>query len=80
MIENISSKGAYFCLDSGVAVGSPMNIIIEIPGEAGGGKKMRLCLKGIAVRLEEGLKRGKHQGVAVRFNKEYKFIPAGIAD
>ena len=34
-IENISASGAYFCLESGVAVGSRLNIIIDIPEKSG---------------------------------------------
>lgn len=79
-VENISSKGAFFGLDSGVSVGSKINIIIEIPEEAGGGRKMKLRLGGITVRLEETSRKGKRQGVAVRFKKDYKLIPADDSD
>ena len=79
-VENISSKGAFFCLDSGISVGSKINIIIDIPEEAGGGRKLKLRLGGITVRLEETDKKGKRQGVAVRFKKDYKLIPADGSD
>jgi len=74
-IENISSTGAYFCLDSGVAVGSKLNVMIELPSELGGGKKMRLLLGGITIRLEEVSAKSKRQGVAMRFKRDYKVIP-----
>jgi hypothetical protein len=80
VVENISSKGAFFCLDSGVSVGSKINIIIDIPEEAGGGRKLKLKLGGITVRLEEALKKGKRQGVAVRFHKDFKLIPDDGSD
>ncbi len=73
-IENISSTGAYFCLDSGVAVGSKLNVMIDLPPELGGGKKMKLLLGGITIRLEEANKRSKRQGVAVRFKKDFKVV------
>jgi len=76
-IENISSTGAYFCLDSGVAVGSKLNVIIELPPELGGGQKMKLLLGGITIRLEEVDKKDKRQGVAVRFKKDFKVLPKG---
>ncbi|MBN2198820.1 MAG: PilZ domain-containing protein [Candidatus Aminicenantes bacterium] len=79
-VENISSKGAFFCLDSGLSVGSKVNIIIDIPEQAGGGRKLKLRLGGITVRLEETGKQGKRQGVAVRFKKDYKLIPADGSD
>jgi hypothetical protein len=75
-IENISSSGAYFCLESGVSVGSRLNIIINIPKEAGGRKNLKLLLGGITIRLEEAKKRGKRQGVAVRFHRDYRLIPS----
>jgi hypothetical protein len=73
-LENISASGAYFCLDSGVVVGSRLNLMIELPKQLTGGKPLKLNLGGITVRLEEPDKRGKRQGVAIRFNKEFKFV------
>jgi len=73
-IENISSTGAYFCLESGVAVGSKLNVIIDLPPEVGGGKSTRLLLGGITIRLEEVDKKDKRQGVAVRFKRDFKVI------
>ncbi|MDD8015130.1 MAG: PilZ domain-containing protein [Acidobacteriota bacterium] len=74
-LENISSSGAYFCLDSGVIVGSKLKLIIDLPKELTEGEKMNLFLGGITVRLEEPNQKNKKQGVAVRFNKEFKFRP-----
>ncbi len=76
-IENISATGAYFCLDSGVVVGSKLNLMIDLPRKLTGGKDIKLSLGGITVRLEEPDKKGKKQGVAIRFNKDFKFIEAG---
>lgn len=75
-IENISATGAYFCLDSGVVVGSKLNLMIDLPRQLTGGKDIKLRLGGITVRLEEPDKKGKKQGVAIRFNKDFKFIEA----
>jgi c-di-GMP-binding flagellar brake protein YcgR len=74
-LENISSGGAYFCIDSGVVVGSKLNLIIELPRKLTEGKKMRMRLGGITVRLEKPNKRSKKQGVAVRFSKNFRVIP-----
>jgi hypothetical protein len=76
-LENISSTGAYFCLDSGVIVGSRLNLMIELPKNLTGGQEIKLNLGGITVRLEEPDKKGKRQGVAIRFNKDFKFVEAG---
>ena len=77
-IENISSKGVYFSLDSGVIIGSKLNLVIDMPKELGGGKKLKLCLGGLTVRLEELDKKTKKQGVALRFHKKYKLLPKDL--
>ncbi len=74
-LENISSTGAYFCLDSGVVVGSKLNLVLELPKELTEGRKMNMRLGGITVRLEKPDKKTKKQGVAVRFNKDFRIIP-----
>ncbi len=73
-LENISSTGAYFCLDSGLCVGSRLNLRIDLPKEATGGKKMKLQIGGMTIRLEKPDIKGKKQGVAVRFSKNFKFV------
>lgn len=73
-LKNISSAGAYFCLDSGVVVGSKLNLLIDLPKEATEGKKLKLQIGGITVRLEKPDKETKKQGVAIRFHKNFKFI------
>jgi c-di-GMP-binding flagellar brake protein YcgR len=76
-LENISSGGAYFSLDSGVVVGSKLNLFIELPEKLADGKRMRLRIGGITVRLEKPNKKTKHQGVAVRFSDDlFKVVPA----
>ncbi len=75
-LENISATGAYFCLDSGVVVGSRLNLIIDLPKNLTGGKDIKLNLGGITIRLEEPDKRGKRQGVAIRFSKDFRFVEA----
>ncbi len=77
-IENISSKGVYFSLDSGVIIGSKLNLVIDMPKELGGGKKLKLNLGGLTVRLEELDKKTKKQGVALRFHKKYKIMPKDL--
>lgn len=75
-LENISSGGAYFTLDSGVVVGSKLNLYIELPDKLADGKKLRMRVGGITVRLEKPDKRTKRQGVAVRFSDDmFKVVP-----
>jgi c-di-GMP-binding flagellar brake protein YcgR len=76
-LENISSGGAYFSLDSGVVVGSKLNLYIELPEQLADGKRLRLRIGGITVRLEKPDKKTKRQGVAVRFSDDlFKVVPA----
>jgi c-di-GMP-binding flagellar brake protein YcgR len=76
-LENISSTGGYFCLDAAVTVGSRLNLVIEVPSELSPDKKVKLQLGGLAVRLEKPDKKGKKQGVALRFSKKFNFITEG---
>ncbi len=76
-LTNISSGGAYFHLDSAVVVGSKVKLSIEIPKELAEGNKVRLEVAGLTIRLQKPEKRGKKQGVAVRFARGFKFLPAG---
>jgi hypothetical protein len=73
-LQNISATGAYFCLDSGVIVGSRLNLMISLPENLTGGRKVKLNLGGITVRLEEPDQKGKRQGVAIRFSKDFRFV------
>ena len=53
LLENISSGGAYFTLDSGVVVGSKLNLFIELPEKLADGKRLKMRIGGITVRLEK---------------------------
>ncbi len=53
IIENISSGGAYFCLNAGVVLGSKLNLLIHLPDKLTEGRKMRLKIEVTAVRLEK---------------------------
>jgi len=75
-LENISSGGAYFCLDSGIVVGSKLNLMIELPEKLTEGQPLKLRIGGITVRLEKPDVKSKRQGVAVRFNRDFKVVPA----
>jgi c-di-GMP-binding flagellar brake protein YcgR len=73
VLENISSTGAYFILDTSLVVGSKVNLVIELPSEITEGRKIKLCLDGVTVRLEKKGKKSRKQGVAVRFRKDFRF-------
>lgn len=68
---NISSTGAYFYLDSAITIGSKLELSIDMPAKLSEGKPLQLRLEGEAVRLEKSDFKGKKQGVALRFYKEF---------
>ena len=73
-LENISSGGAHFCLDSGVVVGSKINLVIDLPKALTENNKVKLRIGGITVRLDKPDRKNKKQGVAIRFRKGFRFI------
>ena len=75
-IRNISATGALLRLDKGIDVGTKLKLSIEIPKRATEGEKVRLQIGGITIRLEKPDRKGKKQGVAVRFSKDFKFVGA----
>jgi hypothetical protein len=75
-IRNISSTGAYLYLLAPVIIGTKLTLVIFLPRQVTDGKQVRLRIDGITVRMEKPPKTARKQGVAVRFNKEYRFVPA----
>jgi len=73
-LKNISSGGAYFSLDSGVTVGSKLNLVIDLPSNLTEGKKVSLRLGGLTVRLSKDRGPGKKQGIALCFDEDFQFI------
>lgn len=73
-LKNISSGGAYFTLDSGVTVGSKLNLTIDLPANLTEGKKVRLRLGGLTVRLNKDKGPGKKQGIALCFDEDFQFL------
>jgi c-di-GMP-binding flagellar brake protein YcgR len=76
-LRNISATGAYFSLDSGLVVGSKLNLVIALPKKLTEGREVKLNVGGITVRLEQPDVKGKRQGVAIRFDKDFRFIEGG---
>jgi len=74
-LENISSGGAYFTLDSGSS-SVQAEPVHRASREVADGKKLRMRVGGITVRLERPDKKTKRQGVAVRFSDDmFKVVP-----
>ena len=74
ILKNISSGGAYFSLDSGVTIGSELNLVIDIPNNLSEGKKIKLQLGGLTVRLKKSTAKDKNQEIALCFNEDFQFI------
>jgi c-di-GMP-binding flagellar brake protein YcgR len=75
-LTNISSGGAYLLLNTAITVGSKVILTVNLPKELTEGQKVLLVVPGLTVRLQKPEKRGKRQGVAVRFGKGFRFLPA----
>lgn len=73
-LDNISSGGAFFQLASSIVVGSKFDLLIVLPKSITDGRKLQLKIHGKAVRLERPRLKGKKQGVAVRFSKDFGFV------
>jgi len=74
ILKDISSGGAYFSLDSGVTIGSELNLVIDIPNNLTEGKKVQLQLGGLTVRLKKSTSKDKKQEIALCFNEDFQFI------
>jgi len=74
IVENISSGGAFFSIDSGVTLESKLELIIELPEKVTGRQKTILRLEGKTVRLEKLDKKQKTQGIALSFDEEFQFV------
>jgi hypothetical protein len=76
-LKNISATGAYFTLDAGIVVGARLRFSIDLPKEITEGSKVQLQVDGTAVRLDTPTRKGKKQGIAARFGKDFVFVTGG---
>ncbi len=72
-LENISSSGAFFGLDSGITLGSKLVLVVDLPKKIMEGDKTLLRLSGSIVRLKK-ISGEKKQGIALAFDEEYEFL------
>lgn len=75
-LENISSTGAFFGLDSAVTIGSKLTLVISLPKKITEGDKTLLRLTGKIIRLKK-IAGEKKQGIALAFDEEYEFLSGG---
>jgi len=73
-LENISSKGTYFPLESNITLGSKLTLFVELPAKLTKHKKTKLHISGTVVRLERLEKNKGKFGIALDFDKDFQFI------
>ena len=71
--RDLSSSGIFLYLDSKIAAGTEMEMILILPAELTQGEKRWVCCQASVVRVEEGGKDGQ-VGVAARV-RSMDFLP-----
>jgi hypothetical protein len=74
VLVDISSGGARFGLHAPIVVGAKLKIVVDVPPKAADGKKVKLTLRGTAVRLEKPARGSAQQIIAVRFSQRFRFV------
>ena len=72
----ISSQEASFWLNSGVTIGSKLNLSLKIPKTLVLENQLRLIISGIVVYAKSDRNAKKKQLVSVRLDKTYKILPS----
>jgi hypothetical protein len=70
--RDVSSRGIFFYVDSGIAAGSPIEFTLTLPPEITLTESIRVRCKGKVVRVDEGAADGKVAVAAVI--DEYEFL------
>ena len=76
-LDNISSTGAFFCLDSAIVIGSKIKLLIDLPKKLAENPSARLELGGVVTRLAKPDSTSKKQGVALRFLRTVRYFKTG---
>lgn len=74
-LQSISSEVATFWIDSGVTLGSKLNICLEVPKTIILENQMRVLLSGDVVFVKEDGSNHKKHLISVRLDKNYKIQP-----
>ena len=75
-LYSISSQEATFWLNSGVTIGSKLNMSLKIPKTLILEDQLRLIISGIVVYARSDRNAIKKQLVSIRLEKNYKIIPS----
>lgn len=74
-LQAISSQLATFWIDSGVIIGSKLNLSLEVPRTLILENQMRLILSGDVVFIQEDGQKHKKHLISVRLDKNYRIQP-----
>lgn len=75
ILENVSSKGAYFFLEDPLPPDTSVELEIDLPKSMPSSTNLKLNFKGIVVRLEPPRVQPGRHGVAVRFDGQWDIEP-----
>ena len=73
LTRDVSARGAFFYLDSKLAEGTPVEMILTLPAEITLTESIRVQCKGHVVRIEDPRADGKLAVAAVI--EQYEFLP-----
>ena len=74
-LQTISSQLATFWIDSGVTIGTKINLCLEVPKTIILEKQIRLLLSGDIIFIKEDGEDHKKNLISVRLDKNYKIHP-----
>lgn len=71
-LSSISSQQATFRLNSGITIGSKLNLCLDIPQTNILEKPLKLLLSGAVIYIKAETNRKKNQLISIRLEKKYK--------
>ncbi|UCC38486.1 MAG: hypothetical protein JSV96_11680 [Candidatus Aminicenantes bacterium] len=75
-LYSISSQEASFWLNSGITIGSRINLSLKIPKTLILENQLRLIISGIVVYAKSDRNSKKKQLISIRLDKSYKILPS----
>ncbi len=71
-LSSISSQEAIFCLNSGVTIGSKLNLTLDIPKTLILEDQLKLIISGTVIYVKVESNKKKKQLLSIRLDKNYK--------
>jgi len=76
-LSYISHQRSTFPLRSGVALGTKLKLIIDLPKKLAEDKNLKLALKGKVVSIEMGNRQVSKKTITIKFDSKYIIAPDG---